>query len=89
MTCMQVDLKSFIYVTIHLQRSPSWLNKPSILPYGSGRNHPLGFRNSLWKTPSLLQSLCPKNGRTGDMFGDDNRFIAKHVYQIKGCLLSH
>ncbi|CAF1869168.1 unnamed protein product [Brassica napus] len=34
MTCMRVDLKSVIYVTIHLKRSPSCLNKPSILPQG-------------------------------------------------------
>ncbi|CAN6841935.1 unnamed protein product [Brassica oleracea] len=49
MTCMWVDLKSFIYVTIHLQRSPSWLNKPSILPQGQ-------IETILWGLEHLMEN---------------------------------
>ncbi|CAN6883703.1 unnamed protein product [Brassica oleracea] len=66
---------------------------------GSDRNHPLGFRNTARKTPSLLYlkgrlliaaSMQPtRMEELETCFGDDNRFIAKHANQIKCCLLSH
>ena len=49
MICMRVDLKSFINVTIHLQRSPSWLDKPSILPQGQ-------IETILWGLEHLMEN---------------------------------
>ncbi|CAN7044898.1 unnamed protein product, partial [Brassica oleracea var. botrytis] len=69
------------------------------LDRSENRSHPLGFRNSARKTPSLLYlkgrlliaaSMQPaRMEELETCFGDDNRFIAKHENQIKCCLLSH
>ncbi|CDY25347.1 BnaA05g19370D [Brassica napus] len=71
------------------------------LDRSENRGHKLGFSEALayQKTPSLLYlkgrlliaaSMQPaRMEELETCFGDDNRFIAKHENQIKGCLLSH
>ncbi|CAN7032483.1 unnamed protein product, partial [Brassica rapa subsp. trilocularis] len=87
---MQVDLKSFIYDKIHLQRIPSWLNKPSILPQVQIETILWGLETFSSKRLLIAASMQPaRMEELETCFGDDNRFIAKHENQIKGCLLSH